>query len=214
MIDDSALFHGGYDPVKARAYYLRTRKLKGRKASTADVPSPVRGVEKPPGSAVIKGSKVNRANTKSRQAELLAQKERLEKRLDRLREILAQLVIAAKSRSGVKKPDSKDAAPETQTDKADRNSDEKSKRLTPSQKTAKAKQAKEAYEKEHPNSLSTNVDILKEQVKDIQNQIQSAIADARERSSKAGIIKAEVVRPKDKPKSQRKETAQNGTSKR
>lgn len=214
MIDDSALFHGNYDPAKARAYYLRTRKLKGRTAKTDGPSSSVRGSARPSATAVAGSSTSNRANTKSRRAELLAQKERLEKRLDRLREVLEQLVIEAKGRSGVKKPDAKDAAPETQTDKADRNSEEKAKRLSPSQKAAKAKKAKETYEKENPNSLSTNVDVLKEQVKDIQDQIQRAIADARERSSKADSPKAEVVRPEAKPKSQRKETAQNGTSRR
>lgn len=36
--DGTTLMHGKrpYDPVKARAYYLRTRKLKGRKKGTAD----------------------------------------------------------------------------------------------------------------------------------------------------------------------------------
>jgi len=37
--DGSTLIHDGqpYDPAKARAYYLRTRKLKGRKKGSADL---------------------------------------------------------------------------------------------------------------------------------------------------------------------------------
>lgn len=41
MPDGSTLMHGSapYDPVKARAYYLRTRKLKGRKKGVTPVPT-------------------------------------------------------------------------------------------------------------------------------------------------------------------------------
>ena len=42
--DGTVLMHGKrpYDPVKARAYYLRTRKLKGRKKAAAKDPNQVR----------------------------------------------------------------------------------------------------------------------------------------------------------------------------
>lgn len=192
MIDDSALFHGTYDPVKAREYYLRTRKLKGRRPTTATVVSPGRGGRRPAGaSAARAGGKPNRSKTKSRQEELRAQKEALEKRLDRLREVLEQLVDAAKKRSGGdpnKGKNDKDKAPETQADKADRNKDaKKDKPETASQKKERAKKAKEAYEKEHPNTLSQDVDILQAQVADIQDKIQSALAAARDRRKKAGM---------------------------
>lgn len=201
MIDDSELFHGTYDPQKAREYYLRTRKLKGRRPSTATITSPGKGGRRASSSLVKSGSKPNRVDTKSRQAELKAQKEALEKRLDRLREVLAELVDAAQKRSAgadknKDKKDKKDIAPETKIDKADRNKAEKAaKPLTSKQKADKAKQAKEAYEKEHPNSLSTDVDILKSQVQDIQAKIQKAVADARDRRNKAGI-QASLVQPK------------------
>lgn len=189
MIDDSSLFHGTYDPVKAREYYLRTRKLKGRKKGSSPPTATKQVAKRPAISTVPAGPKPNRANTKSRQAELRAQKEALEKRLDRLREVLAQLVEAAKKRSGgdPNKKDEKDKAPETKIDKADRNKDEKSKKpLTAKQKADKAKKAKEAYEKENPNTLSQDVDVLREQVADIQARIKQALADAQERRNKAG----------------------------
>ena len=191
MIDDSELFHGTYDPTKAREYYLRTRKLKGRKPTTATPSNPGRGGRRPANAPKgAAGGTASRSKTKSRQAELRAQKEALEKRLDRLREVLSELVKAAKKRSGGnpnKGKDKKDAAPETQADKADRNkAEKKAKPETASQKKEKAQKAKEAYEKENPNSLSTDVDILKSQVEDIQAKIQKALADARDRSSKAG----------------------------
>lgn len=192
VIDDSGLFHGTYDPVKAREYYLRTRKLKGRPRgkttwSKEEFKKHATGNE---GTYARPGGKPNRSKTKSRREELLRQQEALEKRLDRLRDVLAELVEAAKKRSGGdpnKKADEKDKAPETQADKADRNAAEKdAKPLTSKQKADKAKAAKEAYEREHPNSLSTDVEILREQVKDIQGKIQDALAAARERRNKAG----------------------------
>lgn len=190
-IDDSALFHASrYDPVKARAYYLRTRKLKGRRPTTATPTSPGRGGRKP--SSVINnrpGVKPNRADTKSRRAELKAQQEALKKRLERLEVVLSDLVKAAKKKSGGdpnKQDDSKDKAPETKKDKADRNeAEKKDKPETASEKKERAKKAKETYEKEHPNTLSQDVEILKAQVEDIQAKIRKAVADARERRNRA-----------------------------
>lgn len=191
-IDDSELFHYavGYDPAKARAYYLANRKLKGRKKGPAKATSgrvPARRSQSAP--AVRVGGKPNRAYTKSRQAELRAQKERLQKRLEHLRDVLEEKVAAAKRRSGgdPNKKSEKGKAPETKADKADRNKDEKDRKpLTAKQKADKARKAKEEYEKENPTSLSEDVEILQEQIKDIQTKIQSAVADARERRNKAG----------------------------
>jgi chromosome segregation ATPase len=190
MIDDSGLFHGVYDPIKAREYYLRTRTLKGRKSSkttSSDLDSS--GSRSSNTSAVRSGGKPNRVKTQRRQGELRAQRERLEARLDRLREVLSELVEAAKKRSGgdPNKKDEKDKAPETQTDKADRNKDEKDRKpLTAKQKADKARKAKEAYEKENSTTLSQDVDILQGQIQDIQTKIRDALTAARERRNKAG----------------------------
>jgi hypothetical protein len=187
-IDDSALLHrADYDPQKAHEYYLRNRKLKGRQRGPGEPLRATQAVARRP-SGGHNGGKPNRADTKSRQAELRAQKEHLEKRLERLREELKKLVDAAKARSGVKKKEhEKDKAPETPKDKADRNKDQKKdKPLSPAEKHKKAQKAKEAYEKEHPNSLSEDVEILQLQIKDIHAKIEKALADARERRKKAG----------------------------
>jgi DNA repair exonuclease SbcCD ATPase subunit len=191
-IDDSALFHysAGYDPEKARQYYLRTRKLKGRNKVGDYDESKGRQYYRQAtrASKAPAGAKPNRSKTTSRQAELAAQKEALEKRLDRLRDVLQELVDAAKKRSGVEKKESeKKAAPETQTDKADRNkAEKKSKPETTAEKKERAKKAKEAYEKENPSSLSSDIDILQSQVEDIQAKIKKAVADAQERRNTAG----------------------------
>lgn len=188
-IDDSALFHQApYDPVKAREYYLRTRKLKGRRPTSASTNNPGRGGRRPTNVSAVRKSSGDKA--KRRQAELRAQKEALEKRLDRLREVLSELVKAAKKRSGGD-PNDKNKAPETPVDKADRNkAEKKNKPETSAQKKERAKKAKEAYEKEKPNTLSQDVEILNEQVKDIQEKIKVALAAARERRNKAGKVKA------------------------
>lgn len=182
MIDDSALFHSGtYDPAKARAYYLRTRKLKGRKPGALAKTSTDQGVGTAATATAPSGGDPNRADTKSRRAELQAQKAALQKRLEHLRNVLEQKIAEAKGRSGVKPPkkDPPNAAPETKVDKADRNKAEKAaKPLTAKQKSDKAKQAKDAYEKEHPTSLSQDIEVLQAQVEDIRARIAKAIADA------------------------------------
>lgn len=183
-IDDSALFHSGtYDPVKAREYYLRTRKLKGRHPGQQPTTS-----GRSSSAPVRSGGKPNRADTKSRRAELEAQKKLLTSRLDHLRKVLEELVAAAKKRGGVDKHKHEHGkAPETAKDKADRNKDQKkAKPLTAAQKAKKAKAAKDQYEKEHPNSLSTDVHILQAQVEDIHKKIQAQLDLARERRNKAG----------------------------
>lgn len=200
MIDDSSLFHGTYDPVKAREYYLRTRKLKGRKKGSSLQKSGRPGGHLPATVGKSAG-RPNRADTKSRRAELLAQKVALEKRLEHLREVLAQRVKEAKALGAAPKPkkDEKGKAPETQVDKADRNNAEKkAKPLTSSQKAKKAKAAKDAYEKEHPTSLSQDVEILKAQVQDIRKKIKKSIQDAQERKNQAG--RAQMVRSNAKSK--------------
>ncbi len=190
MIDDSALFHGTYDPVKAREYYLRTRKLKGRTKAEVAAKGVARAAIKKPAVKVV-GQKPNRANTKSRREELKAQRAALQKRLDHLRDVLKKKVEEAKKTShknAAKHPAKKDdkaTAPETPADVADRNRNEKKQRLTASQKSAKAKAAKKAYEKEHPNTLSDDIDILREQIKDIKAKIEKVMADAKEQKNKA-----------------------------
>lgn len=189
MIEDVELFHAGvYDPQKAHEYYLRKRKLKGRprampKTSTPKVARTAATV------AVRAGGKPNRADTKSRHEQLLAQQAHLKARLEHLRTVLQDLVDAAQKRAGgdPNKHDQKGKAPETPKDKAARNADQKKQKpLTAKQKTDKAQAAKKAYEKEHPNSLSQDVDILREQVKDIHTKIEKALQDARARRNKAG----------------------------
>lgn len=177
MPDDSALLHGRlYDPQKAREYYLRTRKLKGRRAGSAEVPASQRS----------RGPAASPANPKTRRAQLEAQKAILEKRLDRLRDILAQKVEAAKARSGVKnEPADKADAPAEKAAKNEAN--KKDSPLTAKQKQVKAEKAREEYKKENRENppLSDEVAQLQRQIVDIRAKIQAAVKDAREKSAQS-----------------------------
>lgn len=176
-VDDSALLHGRpYDPAKARAYYLRTRHLKGRRAGRAAVAA-VGG-----GQAPGVTSAAQRRNA-ARRKELAAQKEALNKRLDRLREVLDQLVKEAKKRSGVPdKPDKSPSDPKETTSKKTRKSDAKP--LTAKEKRDKAEAARKERAKEsHGPNLNTEVRQLEAQVKDIRGKIAKALEDARAKSA-------------------------------
>lgn len=179
IVDDSALLHGGvYDPAKAHAYYLRTRRLRGRRSSGAVTPI----------GRARSGQGASAHIRPSRRAELQAQKAALEKRLDRLREVLAERVKAAKARSGIKtKPEPKTAAEKT-ADKKQR--DKNAKPLTEKQKRDKREAAKKQYEKEKGTNLSQEVQQLQAQVKDIRAQIETAIKDARQKSAHSQSVTA------------------------
>lgn len=190
MIDDSELFHGAYDPVKAREYYLRTRKLKGRKKATPKSTSTSGSVGLKVGKTAAPKVASKRLKAKRRRAELLRQQKVLRKRLERLRVVLRQLVEEAESTSkknsspNAKKNERKTESRSKTSSSSSSSKDRKS--LTASQKAEKAKKAKEEYEKEKPISLSKDVEILKKQVKDIRAKIDKAMKESRDRQKKAG----------------------------
>ena len=188
-VDDSILIHysEGYDPVKAREYYLRTRKLKGRpRGSQQESPGRPRGNSSTYGSGQSSGNYQN-ASAAERQKELAAQRDALKKRLDRLREVLRELVKDAKKRSGVKTPDkastsSTKSSSSTKKSTTKSKTESKSKPLTAQQKREKNKAAREEYAKENRGkkpALAKEVDQLRRQVKDIENRIRKAIQDAQ-----------------------------------
>ena len=176
IVDDSLLLHSEllheYDPVKAREYYLRTRKLKGRKKGSQEETKTRSRSAKPASGIKPPAKKLSSAERrKAKQAEIAA----LKKRLERLKEVLAKLVKEAKARSGVKD--------ETPKAKADRNTEAKSsKPLTAAQKKAQAERAKKAYEKEKKQSPDQELKDLQEKIRDIRAKIKAAIAEAEKKS--------------------------------
>src|SRR6478609_8556113 len=175
-----------YDPAYARAYYLRTRKLKGRPEAE----------QKPPGFTNDRGEFEKHAtgnegkydrpkSAKQRREELEARKARLRVKFAKLEAILAELVRAAKERSGVetKKPKKAASTSSTTTDKASSKSEKKSDETpaTASEKKEAAKRAREHYEKTKPKGLTPAQEVqhLEQKIEDIQSRIKSALEDAR-----------------------------------
>lgn len=189
--DDSALLHAArpYDPTKAHEYYLRTRKLKGRKkgigADTGRSPQ-VTNI------TYLTGPAKNQAKKDQHHQEVAARVAALQKRLDRLKNILAELVKAAKERSGV------DTKPDT-TKKAEPAKDTQSKPKTASQKKEAAAKARDAYKKEHPQSLSKQEKSLqadlqqtREKIQQIREELKASVERARQ---KAGAQTKPVTAP-------------------
>lgn len=170
---EAALEHAKvYDPVKAREYYLRTRHLKGRRpaAQVASIGRPaVRGAS-------------NAEMRQSRRKKLEAEKAKLEKRIEELKNALESLVRQAKRRAGVSAEEDHQKDPKEQADRNTR--DKKDKPLTEKQKADKRKAAKEQYEKEKGMTLSREVEALRQQASDIRAKLEAAIADANKRQPK------------------------------
>lgn len=146
MADD--LVHN-YDANKRREYYLRTRKLKGRKKGSVKAAPP-------------RKTRAQRQAERRRKQE--AQIAALKGRLEKLRDVLAQLTKAAQARSGVdtKKPASKTSA-------SKQKSSGKPEKLTAAQKAAKAKADKKRQEE--LNTPEAQIKSLNEKIKTIQERI-------------------------------------------
>jgi hypothetical protein len=84
-----------YDPVKRREYYLKNRQLKGH------VPKAVTPLKVTPPRSAVKPAPNRNQRQEERRRKLQAQVDALKARLQKLREALAELVKAAKARSGV-----------------------------------------------------------------------------------------------------------------
>lgn len=152
MADD--LVHD-YDAIKRREYYLRTRKLKGRKP----------GVKKTPSKKPKAPPKPTRAQRQAaRHKKLEAQVDALKARLEKLRDVLAELTRQAQARSGVK--------PKTTPKKAASSAKKApEKKLTTAQKAKAAKASKEYRKKNPDKALADDVKSLNAKIKTIQERI-------------------------------------------
>ena len=167
-------FHArDYDPAARREYYLKTRKLKGRRvgsSNTAIARHPSSGsasVKRPLPSAPKKSASERRKAIEARVAALQA-------RLDKLQKILTELVRQAKLRSGVETP-KKDTA------------NDKPEKLTTKQKADAAERAKDFYEKNKDPKLSEQAKALEAKIKSVQakiKQMRSQLAAVRSRELK------------------------------
>lgn len=174
MVDVAELLHGqAYDPVKAHAYYERTKRLKGRTPGALVRPSVGSGPRQ------AAPHRAGPAHSQSHDAQRAA----LEARIEHLKEVLRAKVAEAKQRSGVKEPSSSSSSSSSsksggsKKSSSSTKSDSSSENLTPSQRNEKNRKAREAYKKEKPPSISE----LQAQIKSIRRQIQAAIEQSRKR---------------------------------
>lgn len=172
---EAALEHAKvYDPVKAREYYLRTRHLKGRRPAAQEASI---------GRPTARGAS-NAEMRLSRRKQLEAEKAKLEKRIEELKNALESLVRQAKRRAGITAAEDS-ATKKDPKEQADRNTrDKKDKPLTEKQKADKRKAAKDQYEKEKGMTLSREVEALRKEAQDIRAKLEAAIADANKRQPK------------------------------
>lgn len=147
-----------YDAAKRREYYLRTRKLKGRRpAATKKTAIRVRKASKvgPP-------KKTRQQRQEERRRKLEAQINALKERLKQLREVLSKLTAEAKARSGQK---------DTKKSAAKKTSKNEKPKQTAKQKADAAKRSKEYYEKHKDEILAEEVKSLTAKIKTIQERI-------------------------------------------
>lgn len=175
-----------YDPAAAREYYLRTRKLKGRKKAVGPVSASRRTsraalpavTRRPKAKAVVAKPKKSNAQ---KAKEVKARVASLEKQLEQLRAVLALLVKQAKARSGVETP-TKDSKKEPATT-----------RKNSKQKAEAAKASKEYYEK-HKNDdpskraaeLEAKIAEVKGKIADMRAELAASRKQATRKSSSVG----------------------------
>lgn len=170
-----------YDPIKAREYYLRTRKLKGRHPAAPPPvpvgrhPAKVLPVKKHAAPLAKSTAKPKRKSAAQERKEAEAHVAALQGKLDQLHKVLAALVKAAKARSGVKPvAPAKKAAPK----KTAGHQPTAKEKLTAAQKAKKAKDAKDAYDKAHPDAkaaeLTKKIAEVTQKIHDMKAEIAAA----------------------------------------
>ena len=148
LSDDPAITHIGqlYDPLKAHEYYLRTRKLKGRKKGGAEAAKSVLGRR-----GAVSVSRGKQVNVAVRKKKLDSQIQDLSERLSKLNAELKKRMAAAKEGEAKSRKAAKEAAkPDTAAEKTKSAKRSKEWRAKNQQKVKNA--AKERAAKEKPAS--------------------------------------------------------------
>jgi len=169
-VDDVVHYVEGYNPAKAREYYLRTRQLKGRQAGSKDTP-----VGRPAAKTPVVAPKKTALKPAPTSKQVEARVAEMKGRLEKLRKVLRELVKQAKARSGIDPKDDKSKAPAG------------SKKLSAAERK-KAAEASAKYRKANPQkdeSISDEAKRLAEQIKDVNAKIAKARADLKSAVAKA-----------------------------
>ena len=161
-----------YDPVKAHEYYMRTRKLKGRKAAASVADTLRTSGEKPP---------------TSNSAQLQRQRQVAAAQVANLRKKLAELNRALKERMAEARKSAKEAAkPDTAAEKAEKARDAKKYRDKNEQKLktkAAAKRSQSGGGSSKSDSKSSggkdSVEELKATISKVEDSLKKAVARKR-----------------------------------
>lgn len=184
LLQDFLEHAGDYDPAKAHEYYVRTRRLKGRKPGAGGD-----GGRRSPPTPDTPSGKSPATKTKTQEERVAA----VQRRLDRLKEVLDRLVEEAKVRSGVE--------PESDSSKKSESSDSTTpdKPKTRQQQKKDAEAAKERRQKEDPQSLSAQertlraeVEATQKKIADIREQLRAAVEKARGKRKPTASSKPET----------------------
>lgn len=183
----------GYDPIKAREYYLRTRQLKGRTKGSDESTKTYRSQKLTPAAhrpkaQLTKKEKSDRLKRLSK--ERVAQ---LKTRLEKLEKVLDQLTEEAKARSGVETKTSSSSS-STSTSK----SSSTAKPKTAAQKRKDAEAAKEQRAKENPGAAA-EAKQLEQKIHAVRERISKMKAELAESRKKVSAKKnASVAKSKSK----------------
>jgi chromosome segregation ATPase len=148
-----------YDAVKRHEYYMRNRKLKGRKKAAAPVANAL--------ARKAKEAAAKKAASEKRRRALVARVAELKGKLERLQAALKLLTEAAQKRSGVQK----NTAEKYESTKSTRSDPTSKYQKTASEKAAAAKASKKYYDENKDQSLPEQVKSLTEKIKTIQERI-------------------------------------------
>jgi hypothetical protein len=171
-----------YDPVKRREYYLRTRKLKGRRVGDApDKKEPPAKGEKTlpartPGKSVTSSQIRRNKHRTLTEVRVAALKVRLEK----LRGTLKQLIRQAQIRSGATLVPMH-RVPTKQPNAAGPNRTQDTSPQTARERKESAKRSKEYYENNRPNSAKDS----KPSPRQVENQLKAEIEKVRTQVERA-----------------------------
>jgi len=197
--DGTTLMHGShpYDPVKAREYYLKNRKLKGRKKGVAKGPALEKGVKRlvskqgspaqqarlaalhailnkaPKTSAKPRERKLPPKELKAQRAAVVKQISSYKKRLSELNKELKDKTAKAKeSERESKKPDSA-------AEKAEKARDSEKYRDKNKQKLKNKADDAKGGDKKESSPKSSSVESLKKEIAGVQRSLAAAVTKQR-----------------------------------
>lgn len=176
-----------YSPQKAHEYYLRTRELVGRQPGVAAQPAKVTSAAKPAAAPLKKAAPVAAKPAASKQSAVDAQMTALQARFDKLKEVLASLVAAAKARSGV---DSKAASKAPTKETA----------AQTKKRSDAAKKYYDAHKNDKPQTPDAQLKALQQKIADISAKIKKLQAEAAAAKKPAAKPAAKPVSKKPAPK--------------